>query len=62
MIGGFGWWVDSVILIWSIIGTTTFKQKNECYFSISNSMFVHYIGYSTLIFRAKRIFKVIELE
>jgi len=60
IIGGIGFYIDSLMNI--IIKMTDSHDYLNCILSIVCTMTIHYIGYLCLIFRAKRIFKVMKLE
>ena len=59
IIGGIGFYIHSVVVV--IIACTGDAHVN-CALALFGSYPVHFLGYLTLVFRAKRIFKVIRLE
>jgi len=59
IIGGIGFYLNSII---NVIVATNLNPSALCMLSIFNAYTIKYIGYLCLIFRSKRIFKIIELE
>ena len=61
MTGGIGLYLDSSfnILLMALPGS---QYKSKCYISILVTCTVHYLGYLSLVSRAKRVFKVMRLE
>ena len=58
--GGIGLYLDSMLNI--LLMSLGDRTKTRCYLSIMTTMTVHYLGYLSLIFRARRVVKVMMLE
>ena len=65
MIGGINLFLDSMsnIVINTKMPKLMFEQETNliCYLSIVTTVIFHYIGYFAIVFRAQRIFKVMQL-
>ena len=61
ILGGIGLYLDSSFNI--VLGAMTSNEYEfKCLISIMTTCTVHYIGYFSLVSRAKRVFKVMRLE
>ena len=61
ILGGIGLYLDSSFnIILSAMSSNEYEHK--CLISIMTTCTVHYLGYFSLVSRAKRVFKVMRLE
>ena len=61
ILGGIGLYMDSAFNI-LLLSMNNNEYKSKCLISIMTTCTVHYLGYLSLVSRAKRVFKVMRLE
>jgi hypothetical protein len=61
ILGGIGLYLDSAFNI-LLSALTSNEYGTKCFISIMTTCTVHYLGYFSLVSRAKRVFRVMRLE